>query len=187
MSPTRYPAPDPASSESAQRLRNALITSGLASESGFIGCTDDEVSSVQAVSPIPLPSDYVAFLQVMGRRADRLFQGRGVFFPEPLDTFVDVRALIEEDGEAISMDNRFFFGHHQGYKFFFFEKGTPAVYCYTEHHADDIQKLNDSFLGWAWAHYEQALASRTEGRRLFELRQQKREAMGLPREEYPER
>ncbi|MFE3988276.1 SMI1/KNR4 family protein [Nocardia tengchongensis] len=183
MSHTRFPDPDPASVEDALRLRSALIESGLASSDGFAGCTDEEIAAIQSVSPIPLPSDYVAFLQLMGHRADGLFQGRGVFYPEPLDTYVDVRDLVEKDGENISMDGRFFFGHHQGYVFFFFEKEDPAVYSYTERHADDLRRLSDSFLAWGWAHYEQALEVRARGRLMFEERQQKREAMGLPRED----
>ncbi|MEV6771218.1 SMI1/KNR4 family protein [Nocardia sp. NPDC051030] len=187
MSPTAFQnPPSDAALEKALRLRTALLDSELADQASIIGCTVSEIQQVAQKSPIPLPDEYLAFLQVMGRKAGRLFRGTSVFFPEPLDAVVAAEDIAGDTGETLTLENRFFFAHHQGYQVFFFENHQPNVYCYVERNPDRIQTLAESFLDWAWRAHEITLELRIEGKRLFESRQQKREAMGLPREEYRE-
>ncbi|MFB7721456.1 SMI1/KNR4 family protein [Nocardia sp. NPDC056100] len=186
MSPTVFHVPSEAGLEKAYRLRTALLESGLADEASIAGCTDDEIEQVAVISPIPLPDEYLAFLRVMGKKAGRLFRGTALFFPEPLDSVVAAQDIAGDPNETLTLENRFFFAHHQGYQVFFFENSESNVYCYVERHPDTIQMLAESFLDWAWRAYEITLELRIEGRRLYESRQEKRAAMGLPREEYRE-
>ena len=61
----------------------------------------------------------------------------------------DVEEVAADPSENLTLDGRFFFGHHQGYKFYFFQEGSRAVYHYQEKHPV-VETLADSFLQWLW-------------------------------------
>ena len=119
----------------------------------------------------------------MGKRAGKLFRGTSIFYTDSLDAVVAARDIAEDPREDLTLEHRFFFGHHQGYKVYFFAN-DHAVYSYVERHPGEIQRLDTNFLSWLWHAYDNLLESRKESRRLFEERQVKRAAMGLPIEEY---
>lgn len=78
----------------------------------------------------------------MGKRAGTLFKGTDLFFPRMLDA---VEAAEDVAGKGLALDGQFFFGHHQGYKVYFFKRGSDAVYAYQEGSSED-QKLADGFI-----------------------------------------
>ncbi|KQY28432.1 MULTISPECIES: SMI1/KNR4 family protein [Nocardia] len=128
-----------------------LIESGFATSDSIIGCDAGEIAQVYSVAPdsFPIPGEYHAFLEQMGKQAGTLFRGTDLYFPRMLDS-IDAAADISSEG--LSLDHRFFFGHHQGYKVYFFELGSDAVYCYQEGYPE-VTKLADNFLGFlrnAW-------------------------------------
>ncbi|WP_433728552.1 SMI1/KNR4 family protein [Nocardia sp. CA-129566] len=163
MSPT--PTPSDASLAEIKRLRDALIEAEFGDASDMIGCDDDQIAQVAAAAEFPLPDGYVAFLKVLGRKAGALFQGGHFYYPEPLNAIEVARDISEEPDENLTLPDRFFFGHHQGYKVFFFEKGSPAVYVYQEGHPE-IQRLGDTFLSWLWLVFDRTRSVREETKRL---------------------
>jgi hypothetical protein len=178
MSP--IPTPSEASLREAERFRQSLLDTGFATADQIIGCTDEEICRVAAVATFPLPDEYLAFLKVFGRRAGTFLRGQSVFFPEPLDAFEAAEDIAGGAGERLDLVNRFFFGHHQGYRVFFFEKGSPAVLGYQEGHPE-VQKLGESFQVWLWQVLERSQTLRENSRKLqaeTELKRAKMRAEG---------
>jgi hypothetical protein len=69
----------------------------------------------------------------------------------------DVEEVAADPAEYLTAEGRFFFGHHQGYKFYFFKQESQVVYLYQEGYPE-VQKLADSFLGWLWQIYRRTRA-----------------------------
>jgi hypothetical protein len=114
------------------------------------GCTDHEIEDlIRFAEPFRLPDEYLAFLTVLGRNRGKFFPGTWISYPTPLTLRPDVEEVAADPTEYLTTDGRFFFGHHQGYKFYFFQEGSPAVFHYQEKHPD-VEKLADSFLQWLW-------------------------------------
>lgn len=186
MSPTASTPPNNVGRDIG-RLPAALVESGWAKADDIIGCSESEIEQVQQSAQFPLPDDYVSFLKKMGHRAGRLFQGKVLYFPAMMESPEVADYLAADPRQSLTLDNRFFFGDHQGYIVYFFQKDDPAVYSYQEGHPEDpAHRVADSFAEWAWRYFEWSLELHAENRELFESRQRKREAMGLPREEYHE-
>lgn len=123
-----------------------LVESGFATSDTIIGCDADEIAQVLSMAPggFAVPGEYRAFLECMGRAAGSLFRGTDLFFPRMLDSRL---AAVDVSGAGLSLEDRFFFGHHQGYKVYFFEIGSEGVYCYHEGQSE-VVKLADGFLSF---------------------------------------
>jgi hypothetical protein len=172
---------------SFERLAESLIELKMAEPEEIRGCADGEVERISATAPFSLPADYVDFLRVMGRGAGRLFEGSWFFYPGMLEAPEAAQEIAAEPGESLTLDGRFFCGHHQGYQVYFFEEYLPAVYYYYERHSETpVFRVADSFTGYAWQFRDYLLKLREDNLRLFEERQRKREEMGLPREKRDE-
>ncbi|WP_405161405.1 SMI1/KNR4 family protein [Nocardia sp. NBC_01499] len=176
MSPTPTFPPTEESLREVERFRHALIDAGIATGDDIAGCTDEEIARVAAVATFPLPDEYVAFLKVLGRKAGTLLRGSAIFFPEPLDAFEAAEDIAEGPNEKLTLPDRFFFGHHQGYRVFFFEKGSPAVFFYQEGHPE-VQKLGETFQSWLWTVLERSKAIDEDNRRLQAETEAKRAQM----------
>lgn len=101
-----------------------LIESGFATSDSIIGCDSAEIAQVYSLAPegFPIPDEYHAFLAQMGKQAGTLFRGTDLFFPRMLDA----REAAEDiSGEGPTLENHYFFGHHQGYKVYFFRSSSP--------------------------------------------------------------
>ncbi|MFJ2839509.1 SMI1/KNR4 family protein [Nocardia sp. NPDC087230] len=132
------------SSRDMESFGRDLIESGFATSDSIIGCDSAEIAQVYSLAPegFPIPDEYHAFLAQMGKQAGTLFRGTDLFFPRMLDA----REAAEEiSGEGPTLENHFFFGHHQGYKVYFFRRGSGAVYLYNECAPED-HKLADGFI-----------------------------------------
>lgn len=142
-----------------------LIESGFATGDSIIGCDSAEIAQIYSFAPegFPIPDEYQAFLEHMGRKAGTLFRGTDLFYPQMLDA----REAAEDiSGEVLTLDNNFFFGHHQGYKVYFFKRGSGAVYAYQERASED-EKLADGFIEFlrnSW-HIQQKIRESTEAMR----------------------
>jgi hypothetical protein len=161
-----------------------LLESGVGTVDDIVGCSIDEIAAVQKASAIDLPSDYVAFLQFMGRRAGRLLRGEALYYPECLGAAEAAQDIASEPGEDLTPENKFFFSHHQGTMVRFFEDDSSAIFTYTERHPGEVKRIFESFLEWIWAAYERRLEWESGLLASHEERQRKREAMGLSREEF---
>ncbi|WP_162958871.1 SMI1/KNR4 family protein [Nocardia yunnanensis] len=140
---------DPTSLQAMDSLRHDLLASGIAtSPSEIIGCSDSEIDQVVSTADgFPIPDAYIAFLKAFGRKAGNLFRGTDLFFPGLLDAKDSAVDIASGPDETLTLDNRFFFGHHQGYKVYFFEAGSEAVFGYQEGHPHD-QRLANSLADW---------------------------------------
>ncbi|BEK94107.1 hypothetical protein NSK11_contig00071-0047 [Nocardia seriolae] len=140
---------NPESMHAMEALRRDLLISGIAvSSDEIVGCSDNEISRiVAAAESFPIPGTYLAFLKVFGRKAGDLFRGTDLFFPGLLDAKDAAIDIASGPSEELTLENRFFFGHHQGYKVYFFELGSEAVYGYQEGYPH-VQKLADSLVDW---------------------------------------
>ncbi|MEV0433739.1 SMI1/KNR4 family protein [Nocardia sp. NPDC050413] len=129
-----------------------LINSGFATPDTIIGCDPEEISQVESVAPdgFPILQLYRSFLEIMGKQAGTLFRGTDLFFPRMLDSRDAAEDIL---GERMLPDRRFYFGDHQGYKVYFFEAGSDAVYYYQEGNPD-VKLLANNFLDFlrnAWS------------------------------------
>lgn len=133
--------------ESMRALCRDLVGSGFAMVDEVSGCTPDEVAEVVSAAPdgFPIPDEYLAFLKVLGRQAGSFFAGTDLFFPSLLEANEAAADMSSGPGESLSLKNRLFFGHHQGYRVYYFERGSEAVYAYQEGHPES-QRLANSFL-----------------------------------------
>ncbi|WP_280450062.1 hypothetical protein [Nocardia brasiliensis] len=137
-------------SEAVMRaLCRDLVESGFAKTDEIVGCTADEVAEVVATAPdaFPIPDEYLAFLTVLGKSAGTFFVGTDLFYPSLLEANEAAADISSGPGEDLSLGDRFFFGHHQGYKVYFFERNSEAVCTYQEGHPA-VQRLANSFLGF---------------------------------------
>lgn len=175
MSPTVF------NDKSIDELARALVAEQLASPTELVGCDERDIGEVQGLSPFPLPADYVAFLRRMGRRSGMLFQGSTLWFPALAEATEVAYDIAEDPAESLTVQDRFFFGHHQGYKVYFFQRDDPAVYHYYEGHPEmPAEKLAGTFGDWAWNFFNVIVKLRKDSLRDYESRQREREAMGLP-------
>lgn len=134
----------------ARRLREAIIDAGFADRETISGCADEEIQElVRFAEPFELPDEYLAFLTVLGSDRGNFFPGTWISYPTAMVLRPDVEEVAADPSEHLTLDGRFFFGHHQGYKFYFFQEGSQAVYHYQEKHPD-IEELAGSFLQWLW-------------------------------------
>jgi len=149
MSPIRTRPSDRAVAE-AQRLRDAIVAAGLAVSGATSGCTNQEINElVRFAELFELPDEYLAYHAVLGRDRGNFFPGTWISYPTPMTLRSDVEEVAADPSEHLTIDGRFFFGHHQGYKFYFFEQGSDAVNGFQEGYPD-VEKLADSFLQWLW-------------------------------------
>ncbi|MEV0111163.1 hypothetical protein AB0H42_33235 [Nocardia sp. NPDC050799] len=116
--------------------------------------------------------------------AQELFSGIARVYPAPLTAREAAEDVASDPEETLTLENRFFFGHHQGYEVYFFEYGNSAVYSYVEEYPFD-QKLADNFILWLWNvfHRSKELRDRSvQLRRETEAKREQRRAEGkLPR------
>ncbi|MGW6623102.1 SMI1/KNR4 family protein [Nocardia sp. NPDC055002] len=135
---------DDGSDHDIEMFSHELIESGFATSDTIIGCDSAEIAQVYSIAPegFPIPDEYRAFLEKMGKKAGTLFRGTDLFFPRMLDA---VEAAEDVSGKGLTLDGRFFFGHHQGYKVYFFKRGSGAVYGYQEGTSEE-EKLADGFI-----------------------------------------
>ncbi|QLY32957.1 SMI1/KNR4 family protein [Nocardia huaxiensis] len=132
--------------EAMKVLCRELLASGIATVDEIEGCSASEIGEVvSAAAQFPLPDEYLAFLRVLGKKAGALFRGTDLFFPTLLEAKEAALDIAEGPDESLKLEDRFFFGHHQGYKVYFFELGSPAVFAYQEGHPE-VELLADSFL-----------------------------------------
>ncbi|MBU3066402.1 SMI1/KNR4 family protein [Nocardia sp. NEAU-G5] len=158
------------------RLGTVMVDSGFCTPADIEGCTPDEIAQIVAPAEFPLPTEYLAFLQVFGRKPGTLFQGREIHFPACLLAPTVAEEISEDPEESLTTEDRFFFGHHQGYIVFFFQRGMREVFAYQEGHPN-VQTLGENFTSWLWHVLERTRDIRADGERLERETERKRAQM----------
>lgn len=94
------------------------------------GCTEEEIAHLQALSPVPLPEDYLTFLRLMGRGAERFMVGTNWEYCCLVDMQEGAQELLVADGADTGFPPYFAFAMHQGYQFFCFHE--DGIYYFYE-------------------------------------------------------
>ncbi|MGF6884852.1 hypothetical protein ABIA39_008656 [Nocardia sp. GAS34] len=164
MSPT--PTPRPSSLQELERLRQEMLHTEYTTPDTFAGCSTEEIQQVvDAASPIQLPDEYIAYLQLFGRGSGTLFRGSNICYPAPLESRESAEDIASDPEETLTLENRFFFGDHQGYTVYFFEQGSDAVFGYAEGHPE-VLRLAETFTQWLWETFRRSQAIRADSERL---------------------
>lgn len=154
-----------ANSSTMLDLAHFLIAQNIARPEDIRGCSEEQIAEVTASSQgFPLPSDYLEFLKTMGRGAGRLFRGTSMFYPIPIECREYAREFAEDDDPGLELEGRFFFGHHQGYQFYFLQRGTAEVFMYTEQSGPPTF-LSPDFNEFLWSTARSEATSRLDGYR----------------------
>lgn len=118
-----------------KNLFSALVQQGTISESSLIGCTDEELVSIELHFGGKLPSAYREFLGIAGRAAGKLFQGTDIFYPRILELQCEAKELLTELNlpDLLPVDAKIFC-MHQGYELNYFlpVSDDPPVYQFFE-------------------------------------------------------
>ena len=104
-----------------------------------VGCQSDEITAVEKKFGVSLPNDYKQFLMCMGHRAPDFFVGSDFEYNKLPDLQEGAAELLQECGQAPLAEGAFVFIMHQGYQFYFFDKGR--IYYYME----DEDKFEERF------------------------------------------
>ena len=118
------------------KIKKQLLERKLASLDELLGCTQDEVITLERQLSISLPKAYQEFLLLMGHGAGKFLRGSDCFFAHlPYLQDWAVKLLKENNFLASLPEDRFVFLMHQGYQFSFFrlsEGDDPPTYSYCE-------------------------------------------------------
>ena len=171
-----------------QRL--AEVDSALLDD--LVGCSEDDIASLEESFDHRLPEAFNALLRRCGRSWGDLMRGEDSSFPQMIGYREVAEALLDELADDLAVDlssdvgledlgvslpkgafglvldaRDFVFQMHQGYQFLFFrvdESEDPPVY----HYNDDDPGFNmvfPSFTGWLEFCIEEEVACRTGARR----------------------
>jgi hypothetical protein len=144
-------------------LAQALVWLRVAYPDQIRGCDPDEVQEVLAQRPsFVVPEHYVHFLRRLGRGAGRLRRGTDVFYPDAAHTTEWAEETVRETPTGFRTKGKFFFGHHQGYQYYYFEEGSPAVFMYME--GEPAAERNyHTFLDFLWSGVRNAVVTGSRG------------------------
>lgn len=138
--------------KSIQAAKNELIEGGLASQEEFVGCSSEEIVSIEHHLGICLPNSYKEFLRVMGHSAGAFLAGTDYAFPKMLAFRPPAEQVLRNSHSDYQLPlTAFVFMFHQGYTFLFFDcqspHDDPPVFMFTE--MEKIPRMiADHFSAW---------------------------------------
>lgn len=112
-----------------------LDRQGLLDFSSLQGCSNEEISKVEANFGCELPFSYREFLTIAGKKAGLLFAGTDIFYPGLLMLNSHADELLDELGlQGLFPANAKVFCMHQGYEVDFFLPGSagPLIFQFVE-------------------------------------------------------
>lgn len=132
-----------------ERFAQALVRYGFATCFEIRGCSEREISRLEAYFGVSLPESYKEFLSVMGHSAGSFYRGDDCFYHHLFGLRGWLEETLAEDRSPFQLTrDAFIFSSHQGVIYHFFytidNRRDPAVWGYRE---GDMQpkKINDSF------------------------------------------
>src|SRR5262245_26746697 len=140
-------------SPAIRAAQKRLIRAGFAGKRDFIGCTQQEIQSLEEHFRVTLPKCYMDFLSEMGRSAGPVFLvGSSYRFPSVLEYRADAVELLKKcEPEFTLPATAFVFFHHQGYSYLWFNCNSrdddPPVIMFTELEKQPRQ-VGESFTDW---------------------------------------
>jgi len=104
------------------------------SKTKLVGCSEEQVRSIEEAAGSSLPGIYKEFLLKLGWNAGPLCQGVGMLYPEFIyraehqgDLHKQISDILIESGSPDRLPKcAFFFADAQGYFFYFFDLDDPA-------------------------------------------------------------
>lgn len=117
------------------RSRLKLIRSGMASAETIVGCSEEEIASLERQYRVRLPDAYRCFLKTMGHKAGSFFQGTDWQYGYLQTLHASAETLLKSANGSFQLpDNAFVFAMHQGYSFLYFltDNDDPHVVLYVE-------------------------------------------------------
>jgi len=136
------------SSEKPKELARKLIVSGWIEPNAFVGCSDDEIKSLESHFSVQLPAYYQEILKVMGKED-------GGFLPQFTWTLKCLTGLTRDDAERCSATHQFklepswFIFASDDCCFFFFDTlagDDPPVVRWCDD--DGFKKVFDTLSDW---------------------------------------
>lgn len=134
---------------SIEEMVAAVMDAGLAAPGELAGCTEDQISQMEATFGLALPKKYREYLSVMGANSGDLFIGTDIDYPWPTKLRKAAERLCLDSPYTLPAD-AFVFSMHQGYSFLFIEAGQgddPPVFLFSEGYSQPT-KVAPSFSGW---------------------------------------
>ncbi len=123
----------------ADTLIVRLLQSQIVSDkNGMVGCTDQQIASIESFTGLVLPRAYVEFLSVAGQGAGRFMEDVDVFYPHMLGLNSEATRILAswERDRLILPDKSFVFSMRLKEQFQFFiadrQSDNPEVYYYQE-------------------------------------------------------
>lgn len=137
--------------DAVEMAATQLIQGGRASEETLVGCTEDEIASIERLYGLRMPGLYRAFLSRMGRSAGEFLADTDLLFTDLPSLRKEAVELLEEIRAPFKLDaTDFVFAVHRGYQFLYFPvtgSEDPPVYHFLE--GDDAPKqVYDRFSDW---------------------------------------
>lgn len=128
-----------------------LVDENLVSAQTFVGCTTEEIASLERLHRVRLPKVYREFLLKMGKSAGSFLQGTDFLFKDLRRLREQAEILLSDTASPLKLnESDFVFAVHQGYQFLFFPIGgseDPAVFHYEEGD-ESAARVFDHFSDW---------------------------------------
>lgn len=132
-------------------IRDRLIDAGLATPESFVGCTEEEIDSIESRFSIHLPKAYRDFLLEMGRDAGNFLVGMDYTFPQLFEFRNWAEQLLQEAGSPFRLPaNAYVFLSAPGGSVLFFycdDDDDPPVFIFVEGEQEP-RKLDERFTEW---------------------------------------
>lgn len=130
--------------------RLTAVESSLGTNEPLLGCSEEEIQSLESCLKITLPECYKEFLLRMGHHAGRLFRGIDGRYSRLLDLQQEARELIQEVSSPFELPpDAFVFAMSQGCNMWFFHTAArssdPPVYFWQF----DFEHARRSFLSFS--------------------------------------
>lgn len=113
----------------------ALVEQGVIAKRSLVGCTSNEILTVERHFACRLPQEYKDFLSIAGKGAGKLFRGTDIFYPRLLELQSEAGELLAESNLRSPLPNdAVVFCMHQGYELNYFEPKSddPPVFQFVE-------------------------------------------------------
>ncbi|MCC7085001.1 MAG: SMI1/KNR4 family protein [Pirellulales bacterium] len=146
-------------------VRQQLIEAGVATPESFVGCTLEEINSIESHFSVRLPKAYRDFLLEMGRDAGDFLVGMDYTFPLMLGFRDSAEDWLRESGSVFKLPtNAYVFFSDPGGAFSFFYcdgEQDPPVTVFIETELEP-RRLFEHFSDWVRGVAEDQIAIRRE-------------------------
>jgi hypothetical protein len=121
------------------KLFSSLVEQGHIQRETLLGCTGDEILTIENHFNAHLPEAYRDFLSIAGKGAGKLFRGTDIFYPRVMELQSEAQDLLNElELPSLLPPDAIVFCMHQGYEINFFAPmhDDPPVSQYVEGDAE---------------------------------------------------